>query len=80
MSVSLAPGAVQAAAPTVTVSSASNIGSYSAILGGTVNANGLETVNAIEYGTDTSYGRTLTTFQSPLSTSTASTVRILLPV
>lgn len=75
--VSFAPGAVRAAAPTVTVGSASNIGAYSAILGGTVNANGLETVNAIEFGPDTNYGRTLTTFQSPLSTSTDSSVRIL---
>ena len=77
LAASLSSAVLQAAAPVVSVGSASNIGSYSAILGGTVNANGLQTVNAIEFGTDTSYGRTLTTFQSPLSTSIGTPVRVL---
>jgi hypothetical protein len=77
LATSLLPGRLQAAAPDVTASSAGNIGCYSAIPAGTVNANGIETTSYIEFGTDTSYGRRLTTFQSPLSSSSATTVRIL---
>ena len=55
------------AAPSVLTSPATGIGADSATLNGVVNANGDSTSVTFEYGTDTSYGTTVTADQSPVS-------------
>ena len=54
------------ASPSVLTSPATGIGADSATLNGVVNANGDSTSVTFEYGTDTSYGTTVTADQSPL--------------
>ena len=44
--------------PSATTAAASDVGSYSVTLNGTVNPNGLATTVQFEWGTDTSYGNT----------------------
>jgi len=54
----VAPAVAHAAAtiPTVTTASASGITSHTAILNATINANGVSTTYAFQYGTTTNYG------------------------
>jgi phosphodiesterase/alkaline phosphatase D-like protein len=61
-------------APTATTNAASPVGTTTATLNGTVNANGASTTVAFEYGTDTSYGTTVTAIQSPVTGSTDTAV------
>jgi YHYH protein len=61
-------------APSVTTSAAFGIGSTSATLSGSVTANSVSTTVTFEYGTDTSYGSTVTAAQSPVTGSTATSV------
>ncbi len=58
--------AAAAVAPTATTRAASGVDDTTATLNGTVNANGASTTVAFEYGTDTSYGTTVTADQSPV--------------
>lgn len=51
-----APASAAPSAPSVTTGSASNVGSSTATLSGTVNPNGTDTHYRFEYGTTTSYG------------------------
>jgi len=53
--------------PSVTTQAATGIGADSATLNGTVDAHGYSTTVEFEYGTDTSYGTTVTADQSPVS-------------
>jgi phosphodiesterase/alkaline phosphatase D-like protein len=57
-------------APTATTEGASPVGTTTATLNGTVNANNDSTTVTFEYGTDTSYGTTVTADQSPVTGST----------
>ncbi len=61
-------------APTVTTNSSSSITSNSALLNGTVNANGVSTIVSFEYGTTTSYENTIAAIESPVSGSTNTNV------
>ena len=61
-------GGITYAAPTATTSAASAVGSSTATLNGTVNANGISTTVSFDYGTTTSYGSSV-----PVSTLTGST-------
>jgi phosphodiesterase/alkaline phosphatase D-like protein len=61
-------------APTATTDAASGIGTNSATLNGTVNANGDSTTVSFQYGTSTSYGRVARADQSPVSGSTDTAV------
>lgn len=61
-------------APTATTNAASPVGTTTATLNGTVNANGASTTVTFEYGTDTSYGTTVTAAQSPVTGSTDTAV------
>ncbi|OYW73184.1 MAG: hypothetical protein B7Z37_22530 [Verrucomicrobia bacterium 12-59-8] len=65
-------GGITYAAPTATTSTASAVGSSSAALNGTVNANGISTTVSFEYGTTTSYGSSVSV--STLSGSTSTSV------
>ena len=53
--------------PAATTDAAEAVTSDSAVLNGTVNPNGAETTVSFEWGTDTSYGGTVTAIQSPVS-------------
>jgi len=64
------------AAPTVTTGAATNIGSTSATLNGTVNANNGGTTVTFEYGETIGYGRTVTANQSPVTGSTDTAVSV----
>ena len=64
------------APPTVTTAAASGIGSTSATLNGTVNANNSSTTVTFEYGDTTGYGRTVTADQSPVTGSTGTPVSV----
>lgn len=70
-------------APTVVTGAATAVGGGSGTLTGTVNANGNLTAVTFEWGSDTSYGRTVTADQSPVSGSAnqavTSTVTEFLP-
>ena len=46
--------------PTATTNAATDISTTTATLNGTINANNGNTAVTFEYGTDTSYGRTIT--------------------
>lgn len=71
------------AAPTVVTGAATAVGGDSGTLTGTVNANGNLTAVTFEWGSDTSYGRSATADQSPVSGSAnqavTSTVTEFLP-
>ena len=56
--------------PAATTGSASSVTPTSATLNGTVNPNGASTTVVFDYGLTASYGKTVTTTQSPLSGST----------
>ncbi|MEI6207072.1 MAG: BspA family leucine-rich repeat surface protein [Desulfuromonadales bacterium] len=60
--------------PIVTTGAASGITTTGATLNGTVNANSYSTTVTFEYGTDTSYGTTVTAAESPVSGAGASSV------
>jgi hypothetical protein len=60
------------AAPALTTDAASSVGTTSAALNGTINANNESTTVTFEYGLTTSYGTTVTADQSPV-TGTADT-------
>jgi hypothetical protein len=64
------------ALPTVTTGAASSIGSTSATLNGTVNANNGSTTVTFEYGETTAYGRTATADQSPVTGSIDTAVSV----
>lgn len=55
--------------PTAATEGASPVGTTTATLNGTVNANGSSTTVTFEYGLDTSYGTTVTADQSPVTGS-----------
>jgi hypothetical protein len=55
--------------PTATTGAATAVGTSSATLNGTVNANYSSTTVTFEYGTDTSYGNAVTADQSPVTGS-----------
>ena len=61
-------------APSATSNSATNLGTTTATLNGTVNANSFSTTVTFEYGTNTSYGSTITATQSPISGSSNTAV------
>ncbi|MCP5048005.1 MAG: hypothetical protein GY940_12585, partial [bacterium] len=65
--------------PTAVTGAATSVGTTTATLNGTVNANGVNTAVTFEYGTTTSYGSTITADQSPLtgSSDTAVTVNLI---
>ncbi len=56
-----------ASVPTVTTGTASSVTPDAATLNGTVNPNSADTTAVFEWGTDYSYGSTVTSVQSPLS-------------
>jgi len=60
--------------PIVTTDTAAPVGSTSATLNGTVNANNDSTTVTFEYGTTTSYGTTVTADQSPVTGTTDTAV------
>jgi len=60
--------------PTAVTQAASNIGATSATLNGTVNANNNQTTVTFEFGLSTSYTRTFTANQSPVTGSTNTAV------
>jgi phosphodiesterase/alkaline phosphatase D-like protein len=62
------------APPTAATGTASSVGSTSATLNGTVNANNGSTTVTFEYGETTGYGRTATADQSPVTGSTDTAV------
>ena len=57
--------------PVAITTAATNVGTTSAILNGTVNPNGLPTTVKFEYGTTTSYGSEIFAAQSPVSDTIA---------
>ncbi len=61
-------------APSVTTIDATNVGSTTATLNGSVNANGSSTTVTFEYGTSTSYGSTVAASQSPVLGSSNTSV------
>lgn len=69
--------------PAVTTNAASGIGAYSAVLNGTINANGTSTTSTFEYGLTTAYGREVTASQSPvtgsLPTAVSAAIDLLIP-
>lgn len=65
-------------APTATTNAATGVGTTTATLNGTVNANYAETIVKFEYGLDTSYGSTAFASQNPVSGSTDTTVSAVL--
>ncbi|MCP4369267.1 MAG: hypothetical protein GY797_14300, partial [Deltaproteobacteria bacterium] len=60
--------------PIVTTDTAAPVGTTTATLNGTVNANGNSTTVTFEYGTTTAYGTTVTADQSPVTGTTATPV------
>ncbi|MGG9972199.1 sugar-binding protein [Ferruginibacter sp. SUN002] len=60
--------------PIVTTVAATSIGTASALLNGTVNANNQSTAISFEYGTTTSYGTSVTSSPSSLSNATSTSV------
>jgi phosphodiesterase/alkaline phosphatase D-like protein len=66
--------------PTATTQAASNIGTTSATLNGLINANNNSTTVTFEFGPDTSYGRTVTAAQSPVTGSSDTAVSVDLTV
>jgi hypothetical protein len=60
--------------PTVTTNAATSILAYTAMLNGTVNANGNSTTVTFQYGLTTAYGSTVTATQSPVTGSSATAV------
>jgi phosphodiesterase/alkaline phosphatase D-like protein len=62
--------------PTATTNAASGIGTTSATLNGTVNANNASTTVTFEYGETTAYGRTASAIQSPVTGSTNTAVNV----
>jgi phosphodiesterase/alkaline phosphatase D-like protein len=62
------------AAPTVVTGPATAVTTADATLNGTANANGLSSTITFEYGTDTSYGTTVTADQSPVAGTTVTAV------
>jgi phosphodiesterase/alkaline phosphatase D-like protein len=60
--------------PSATTNAASSVGSTTATLNGTVNANNLSTTVTFEYGLNTSYGKLVTADQSPVTGSTNTAV------
>jgi len=60
--------------PTATTNAASSIGTTTATLNGTVNANNFSTTVTFEYGLTTSYGSTKTAIQSPVTGSSNTAV------
>lgn len=65
-------GGITYTAPTATTMAASSVGSSTATLNGTVNANGLSTTVTFEYGLSSSYGSSVTS--STLTSSTSASV------
>jgi phosphodiesterase/alkaline phosphatase D-like protein len=65
-----------APAPTAATNAASGIGTTSATLNGTVNANNNSTTVTFEYGETTAYGRTAVAVQSPVTGSTGTAVNV----
>ena len=63
-------------APTVTTDAATSVTSGGATLNGTVNANGDSTTVEFEYGTDTSYGTTVTAEESPVTGTSDTAVSV----
>jgi phosphodiesterase/alkaline phosphatase D-like protein len=61
-------------APTATTNVASPVGTTTATLNGTVNANGASTTVTFQYGLTTAYGTTVTAAQSPVTGSTNTAV------
>ncbi|WP_395737074.1 YHYH protein [Prosthecobacter sp.] len=64
-------GGITYAAPTAATSAASALGSSTATLNGTVNANGISTTVTFDYGLTTSYGSSVSATTLSSSTSTA---------
>jgi phosphodiesterase/alkaline phosphatase D-like protein len=62
--------------PTAATQAASDVSPTSATLNGTVNANNNSTTVTFEYGTDTSYSRTITAAQSPVTGSVDTAVSV----
>lgn len=62
--------------PTVVTGAASSITNTTAVLNGTVNANGTSTTVTFEFGPTPSYGRTFTADQSPVTGSTNTAVSV----
>lgn len=60
-------GTSGATPPTISVGTAQNIGSFTAVPRGTVNGRGLSTTMIVELGTSSSYGRTFRVFPTPLT-------------
>jgi surface protein len=67
-------GGAACTAPTVTTNAATSITSSGATLNGTVNANNDSTTVTFEYGSDTSYGTTVSADQSPVTGTGATPV------
>ena len=67
-----------APAPTATTNAASEVGTSSATLNGTVNANDQNTTVTFEYGLDSSYGRTV--FAVPSSVGGSSNTAVAAPI
>jgi hypothetical protein len=64
------------AVPTATTGSAESIGGTVATLNATVNAGGASTTVEFEYGTDTSYGTTVTATESPITGTSDTAVSV----
>ncbi len=64
--------------PTVTTNAATGITTTTATVNGTVNANNPSTTVTFEYGTDASYGTTVTADQSPVTGNTDTPVSYML--
>lgn len=60
--------------PTVTTNAATSVGTTTATLNGTVNANSSSTAVTFQYGLDTNYGSTVTATQSPVTGSSNTSV------
>ncbi|MCP5054319.1 MAG: hypothetical protein GY940_44535, partial [bacterium] len=60
--------------PSATTDAASSVGSTSATMNGTVNANSNSTTVTFEYGVDTNYGQTVSADQSPVTGNTNTAV------
>ncbi len=71
-------GGITYTAPTVATTAASSVGSSTAALNGTVNANGQSTTISFEYGLTTSYGSTGTA--SPATLATSAVTNITAPI
>ncbi len=72
-SITVTESAVPVAA-TATTGSATGIGTTSATLNGTINANGSSTTATFEYGTSISYGSSVTATQSPVTGASPTSV------